>query len=152
MSYITFTPNEIVYVKGIGYGTLINCGDRNSISQKVDHLPEKKESIYFDPDLFNSDADSNNSKKSQNKSDDEKIQKKLVEVITEKKVQEERQVQSLEKESKKVSEDQVINIVKVRLQGGQVMVYTSEKNITKSIIVRVKSFLTTRTEQIAVDI
>lgn len=42
MSYITFGPNEIVYIKGIGYGTLLNCGDRNSISQKVDAVPEKK--------------------------------------------------------------------------------------------------------------
>ncbi len=35
MSYITFNPNEIVYVKGIGYGTLINCGEHKSISVKV---------------------------------------------------------------------------------------------------------------------
>jgi hypothetical protein len=70
MSYITYTPNEIVYIKHIGYATLINCGARNTISQKVAHLSIKKESIYFDPDLFNSDADSNNSKKSHNKSED----------------------------------------------------------------------------------
>ena len=138
MSYITFSPNEIVYVKGIGYGTLVNCGDRNSISQKVDNPPEKKESIYFDPDLFNSDADSNNSKKSQSKSEEEKAEKKAVEVIAEENISDEKG----EGESKKLEES--INIVKVRLEGSQVMVYTSEKNITKSITVRVKSFLITR--------
>jgi hypothetical protein len=70
MSYITFNPNEVVYIRGIGYATLINCGSRNTISQKIEAQPIKKESIYFDPDLFNSDIDSNNSKKSQSKSDE----------------------------------------------------------------------------------
>jgi hypothetical protein len=72
-------------------------------------------------------------------------------VIAEKKIEEdlpaERRAGSLKKD-----EDELINIVKVRLEGSQAMVYTSEKNITKSIIVRVKSFLTTRKEQIAVEI
>jgi hypothetical protein len=70
MSYITFNPNEAVYIKGIGYATLINCGSRATISQKIEAIPIKKESIYFDPDLFNSDIDSNNSKKSHTKSDE----------------------------------------------------------------------------------
>ena len=90
MSYITYSPNEIVYIKQIGYATLVNCGARNSISQKVEAPVSKRQSIYFDPDLFNSDGDSNNSKKSQNKSDDEKPEKKLVEVVSENNFQEEK--------------------------------------------------------------
>ena len=72
MSYVTYSPNEQVYLKGIGYGTLINCGSRKTISKKVD-LPDltKKESIYFDPDMFNSD-DSKDSKKSEKK-EEEKV-------------------------------------------------------------------------------
>lgn len=77
MSYITFSPNETVYIRGIGYATLLNCGSRNTISQKVEALPTKKESIYFDPDLFNSDIDSNNSKKSHSKSDEDKLEPKV---------------------------------------------------------------------------
>jgi hypothetical protein len=42
MSYVTFSPNEIVYVKEIGYATLLNCGSRSQISQKVEALPVKK--------------------------------------------------------------------------------------------------------------
>ena len=64
MSYITLAPNEIVYIKGVGYATLVHCGSRNTIAQKVDAPVEKRESIYFDPDLFNSDGESNKSKKS----------------------------------------------------------------------------------------
>ena len=62
MSYVTFNPNELVYVRGIGYATLINCGHRQHIAQKVEQ-PEltKKESIIFDPDLFSSDPDANKS-------------------------------------------------------------------------------------------
>lgn len=89
MSYITFNPNEVVYIRGIGYATLINCGSRNTISQKIEALPIKKESIYFDPDLFNSDIDSNNSKKSQSKSDEEKLEVKIPEVVEAKKSEEE---------------------------------------------------------------
>jgi len=65
MSYITYTPNEIVYVQGIGYATLLNCGLRTQIAQNVEPVPAKKESIYFDPDLFNTDLDSLHPKKSQ---------------------------------------------------------------------------------------
>ena len=68
MSYITFGANDTIYIRGIGYATLINCGARNTLSQKIDSLPDKKESLIFDPDLFNSDGDSNHSKKSQHKS------------------------------------------------------------------------------------
>ena len=59
MSYVTFNTNEVVYVRDIGYATLLNCGNRHQIAQKVD-LPElaKKESLIFDPDLFSSDPDS----------------------------------------------------------------------------------------------
>lgn len=78
MSYITFGANEIVYIKGVGYATLVHCGARTSISQKVDAPIEKRESIYFDPDLFNSDADSSNSKKSEKKAEEEKSEKKLI--------------------------------------------------------------------------
>ena len=42
MSYVTYSPNEIVYVRDIGYATLLNCGARNTISQKVDAPPTKK--------------------------------------------------------------------------------------------------------------
>jgi hypothetical protein len=42
MSYITFGPNDTVYVKEIGYATLVNCGSRNSLSQKIDTLSTKK--------------------------------------------------------------------------------------------------------------
>ena len=76
MSYITFGVNDIVYIKGIGYGTLLHCGTRNSLSQKVEGVPEKRESLVFDPDLFNSDGDSNQSRKSQGKEEDEKAEKK----------------------------------------------------------------------------
>ena len=55
----------MVFIKGLGYATLVNCGSRNTLSQKIDSMPEKKESLIFDPDLFNSDGDSNHSKKSQ---------------------------------------------------------------------------------------
>lgn len=89
MSYITFNPNEVVYIKGIGYATLINCGARNTISQKIEAVPTKKESIYFDPDLFNSDIDSNNSKKSQSKSDEEKLEAKIPEAVEAKKSEDE---------------------------------------------------------------
>ncbi len=69
MSYITYSPNEVVYIRGIGYATLVNCGARATVSQKIEAQPQKKESIYFDPDLFNSDLDSDHSKKSQPKSE-----------------------------------------------------------------------------------
>lgn len=72
-------------------------------------------------------------------------------MIAEKKIEEDLPAERREGSLKK-DEDELINIVKVRLEGSQAMVYTSEKNITKSIIVRVKSFLTTRKEQIAVEI
>ena len=84
MSYITFNPNEVVYVRGIGYATLVNCGTRNSISQKVDAPPLKKESIYFDPELFNSEPDSLGPRKSSPKSEDERpisVEKKKVEEV-----------------------------------------------------------------------
>lgn len=42
MSYITFNPNETVYIRGIGYATLLNCGSRTSISQKIEAQPIKK--------------------------------------------------------------------------------------------------------------
>jgi|688.fasta_scaffold748604_1 hypothetical protein len=84
MSYITFNPNEVVYIRGIGYATLVNCGTRNSISQKVEAPPLKKESIYFDPELFNSEPDSLGTHKSQPKSEDERpisVEKKKVEEV-----------------------------------------------------------------------
>ena len=67
MSYVTFNTNDVVYIRGIGYATLLNCGNRQQITQKVD-LPEldKKQSLIFDPDLFASDPDS------YSKSDEEK--------------------------------------------------------------------------------
>lgn len=64
MSYTTFKPNDTVFVTGIGYGTLLDCGNFNVVSVKVPGELEKRESIYFDPDLFNSD-DSSNSKKNE---------------------------------------------------------------------------------------
>ena len=45
-----------------------------------------------------------------------------------------------------------MNIVQARLEGGTGVIYTSEKNITKSIILVVKSFLITRKEQTIVEI
>lgn len=42
MSYITYTPNEVVYIKAIGYATLLNCGSRNTISQMIQGQPQKK--------------------------------------------------------------------------------------------------------------
>jgi hypothetical protein len=77
--YITYSPNELVYVKGIGYATLLHCGSNSAVLHKVHSAPLKKESIYFDPDLFNSDHDSNNSKKS--KSEEDKVESKLTETI-----------------------------------------------------------------------
>ena len=62
MSYTTFKPNDTVFVTNIGYGTLLSCGNFNVVSLKNEGQIEKRESIYFDPDLFNSD-DSSNSKK-----------------------------------------------------------------------------------------
>lgn len=63
MSYITFKPNDTVFVTDIGYGTLLDCGNFNVVSIKNLDQMHKKDSIYFDPDLFNSD-DSCHSKKS----------------------------------------------------------------------------------------
>jgi len=42
MSYITYSPNELVYIKGIGYATLLHCGSNSTVSQKVDSPPQKK--------------------------------------------------------------------------------------------------------------
>jgi len=38
MSYITFGANDTIYIRGIGYATLLNCGARNTLSQKIDSL------------------------------------------------------------------------------------------------------------------
>ena len=64
MSYTTFKPNDTVFVTNIGYGTLLDCGNFNVVSFKVPGELEKRDSIYFDPDLFNSD-DSSSSKKNE---------------------------------------------------------------------------------------
>ena len=32
MSYVFYNPNDLVYVRDIGYGKLINCGKFNSVS------------------------------------------------------------------------------------------------------------------------
>lgn len=45
-----------------------------------------------------------------------------------------------------------MNIVQARLEGGTGVVYTSQKNLTKSIFVAVKSLLITKKEQIIVEI
>lgn len=36
MSYVFYNPNDLVYVRDIGYGKLINCGKFNSVSFKND--------------------------------------------------------------------------------------------------------------------
>ena len=52
MSLITFKPNDIVFVEDVGYGTLLDCGNLNAITiQNTDQL-QRKESLYFDPGLF----------------------------------------------------------------------------------------------------
>ena len=76
MSYITFGVNDIVYIRGVGYGTLLNCGTRNSLSQKIDGVTEKRESVVFDPDLFNSDGDSNHSRRSREEEKEKDKEKK----------------------------------------------------------------------------
>ena len=35
MSYVFYNPNDLVYVKNIGYGKLTSCGKFNSVSVKT---------------------------------------------------------------------------------------------------------------------
>lgn len=65
-AYTTFNINDVVFVDNIGYGVLVDCGHLKTIATK-EELPvlgEKKLSIYFDPDMFNSESDSFYRKKS----------------------------------------------------------------------------------------
>ena len=55
MSYVFYNPNDLVYVKNIGYGKLINCGKFNSVSVKTEMKYDKDDDddeFYFDPRLF----------------------------------------------------------------------------------------------------
>jgi hypothetical protein len=56
------------------------------------------------------------------------------------------------KGAEKEKGEEVVNIVQARLEGGTGVIYTSEKNITKSIILVVKSFLITKKETIIIEI
>lgn len=79
MSFTNYAKNDLVYIRNIGYGTIVQCGELNVFSQRNQSAPLKKESIIFDPDLFNSETDSNQSKKSQSEE-----AKALLEKITNK--------------------------------------------------------------------
>lgn len=77
----------------------------------------------------------------------------MVEVIAEKNVEKELTLPVESKSGKSEKQEaEVVNIVQARLEGGTGIVYTSEKNITKSIILIVKSFLITKKEQIIIEI
>ena len=44
MSYVFYNQNDLVYVKEIGYGKLVNCGKFNSVSIKTDMKCESNDS------------------------------------------------------------------------------------------------------------
>ena len=55
MSYVFYNPNDLVYVRDIGYGKLVNCGKFNSVSGKAESKANQlleEDAFYFDPRLF----------------------------------------------------------------------------------------------------
>ena len=55
MSYVFYNQNDLVYVKEIGYGKLVNCGKFNSVSVKAESKlaqVQEEDPFYFDPRLF----------------------------------------------------------------------------------------------------
>ena len=57
MSYITYKNDDIVYVEGIGYGTLTNCGKFNTISMKTETVSRKNDSFIFAPEMFRTESE-----------------------------------------------------------------------------------------------
>ena len=56
------------------------------------------------------------------------------------------------KEEGRVVQEEQVNIVKAKLEGTGVMVFTEERNVTKSITVVVKSLLINHKESIIIDV
>jgi hypothetical protein len=116
------------------------CGWRTVSSSEIVLQPEKKESLHFDPELFSSEGDV--------------LAKRIIEtVITansypqyskvqgkgeEKQGEENDKLQKLESMRSMDEEKEISNIVKVRLEGTQAMVYCPYKCIKKQVNVQIR--------------
>ncbi len=142
-TFTTFNVNDIIFVEGVGYGTLLQCGHLKSIAIKEPpSLIEKRQSIYFDPELFNSDSDILTRQKSEtavlvmNPKIEAKESVANSEIVSPTDTKQEG-FKDKEKTSD-VRHQNKLNIVKVRLEGTNALVYTLDSNMRKYVIIPVK--------------